>query len=170
MASGAEPVLAVEAIHTAYGLSRVLFGVSFRVAPGAAGRIHRRARVRAVPGAPRATRPAGRLSLRRRAANAHRRAYPHGEPGAPAPRRAFRGPRPARRPPSTGADRPAQGRRPHHPPRRAERGLLPESRGPRVRAREGTRLLRGYLARVSRGRIDPPAVPGALSGHSLAPP
>src|SRR5437870_4769852 len=34
MASGAEPVLAVEAIHTAYGLSRVLFGVSFRVAAG----------------------------------------------------------------------------------------------------------------------------------------
>src|SRR5436309_1139235 len=34
MASGAAPVLAVEAIHAAYGLSRVLFGVSFRVAAG----------------------------------------------------------------------------------------------------------------------------------------
>ena len=29
-----EPILAVEDIHTAYGLSRVLFGVSLRVAPG----------------------------------------------------------------------------------------------------------------------------------------
>jgi branched-chain amino acid transport system ATP-binding protein len=34
MAGPSEPVLAVEDIHTAYGLSRVLFGVSLRVAPG----------------------------------------------------------------------------------------------------------------------------------------
>src|SRR5262249_37988021 len=30
----AEPILVVEDIHTAYGLSRVLFGVSLRVSPG----------------------------------------------------------------------------------------------------------------------------------------
>ena len=34
MAGQSEPILAVEDIHTAYGLSRVLFGVSLRVAPG----------------------------------------------------------------------------------------------------------------------------------------
>jgi len=34
MAARAEPILAVEDLHTAYGLSRVLFGVSLRVAPG----------------------------------------------------------------------------------------------------------------------------------------
>jgi branched-chain amino acid transport system ATP-binding protein len=34
MARPSEPILAVEDIHTAYGLSRVLFGVSLRVAPG----------------------------------------------------------------------------------------------------------------------------------------
>jgi len=34
MAGPSEPVLAVEDIHTAYGLSRVLFGGSLRVAPG----------------------------------------------------------------------------------------------------------------------------------------
>jgi branched-chain amino acid transport system ATP-binding protein len=34
MAGLSEPILAVEDIHTAYGLSRVLFGVSLRVAPG----------------------------------------------------------------------------------------------------------------------------------------
>ena len=34
MAATHEPILAVEDIHTAYGLSRVLFGVSLRVAPG----------------------------------------------------------------------------------------------------------------------------------------
>ena len=34
MAANRGPILAVEDIHTAYGLSRVLFGVSLRVAPG----------------------------------------------------------------------------------------------------------------------------------------
>jgi branched-chain amino acid transport system ATP-binding protein len=34
MAANRDPILAVEDIHTAYGLSRVLFGVSLRVAPG----------------------------------------------------------------------------------------------------------------------------------------
>jgi branched-chain amino acid transport system ATP-binding protein len=34
MSARAEPILVVEDIHTAYGLSRVLFGVSLRVAPG----------------------------------------------------------------------------------------------------------------------------------------
>jgi branched-chain amino acid transport system ATP-binding protein len=34
MAAHPAPILAVEDIHTAYGLSRVLFGVSLRVAPG----------------------------------------------------------------------------------------------------------------------------------------
>ena len=34
MAGRPEPILVVEDIHTAYGLSRVLFGVSLRVAPG----------------------------------------------------------------------------------------------------------------------------------------
>jgi branched-chain amino acid transport system ATP-binding protein len=34
MAGPPEPVLAVEDVHTAYGVSRVLFGVSLRVAPG----------------------------------------------------------------------------------------------------------------------------------------
>jgi branched-chain amino acid transport system ATP-binding protein len=34
MAGRPGPILAVEDIHTAYGLSRVLFGVSLRVAPG----------------------------------------------------------------------------------------------------------------------------------------
>jgi branched-chain amino acid transport system ATP-binding protein len=34
MARTLEPILAVEDLHTAYGLSRVLFGVSLRVAPG----------------------------------------------------------------------------------------------------------------------------------------
>ena len=34
MAARPEPILAVEDLHTAYGLSRVLFGVSLRVAPG----------------------------------------------------------------------------------------------------------------------------------------
>ena len=34
MAGPPEPILTVEDIHTAYGLSRVLFGVSLRVAPG----------------------------------------------------------------------------------------------------------------------------------------
>ena len=34
MAGPSEPDLAVDDIHTAYGLSRVLFGVSLRVAPG----------------------------------------------------------------------------------------------------------------------------------------
>ena len=34
MAANRGPILAVEDLHTAYGLSRVLFGVSLRVAPG----------------------------------------------------------------------------------------------------------------------------------------
>src|SRR4029453_10950326 len=34
MAAHPPPILAVEDLHTAYGLSRVLFGVSLRVAPG----------------------------------------------------------------------------------------------------------------------------------------
>ena len=34
MAQAPEPILSVEDLHTAYGLSRVLFGVSLRVAPG----------------------------------------------------------------------------------------------------------------------------------------
>ena len=34
MAANRDPILAVDDIHTAYGLSRVLFGVSLRVAPG----------------------------------------------------------------------------------------------------------------------------------------
>jgi branched-chain amino acid transport system ATP-binding protein len=34
MAARLEPILAIEDLHTAYGLSRVLFGVSLRVAPG----------------------------------------------------------------------------------------------------------------------------------------
>ena len=47
MASGAEPVLAVEAIHTAYGLSRVLFGFPGGIAGAVgalAGRLFRRLR------------------------------------------------------------------------------------------------------------------------------
>ena len=53
---------------------------------------------------------------------------------------------------------------PHHPARRAERGVLARPRRPRLRARKGAYPLRGDGARLPRGRVDPPPVPGTLIG------
>jgi len=113
-----------------------------RAQPGGDNGLDPRARLRPLPQAPRAGGPAGRLPLRRRAADADDRAHAHGQPRAAAPRRALRGLGAARRGPPQGTNRPTQAGRPDHPPRRAERGLLPRPGRPRLRPREGPDPLR----------------------------
>src|SRR6185503_8660497 len=92
-------------------------------------------RVRALPGAAPAERPARGHALRRRAADAGDRPGPHDPPAPPALRRAL---------PRSG---PAAGGRHHHPARGAERAAGPALRGSRVRAGSGAR---GPVRRVGR--------------------
>src|SRR4029453_6275686 len=120
------------------------------------------ARVRSLPQAARAIIAPGRVSVRRRAADAHDRPHAHGQPRAPAARRTVGGAGAAGRGPPARTDRASQARGPHHPAGRAERGGLAGARPPRLRGGERLDPLQWSGGPPARRRSPPPRAPRAV--------
>src|SRR5438552_6546968 len=122
-------------------------------------RVDGRARLRALPEAPGARRPARGGPLRRRAADADDRADAEDQPAAAPAGRAVGGPRAGGRARARGEHRGPQGQRAHDSLVRAEREVRPAARGPRVHHRERADPVRGLVRASRRQRVSTEGVP-----------